>query len=215
VTSYAITGLEAEAKIARRAGIRAVVIGGGRERRAAALTRAIAEGATGFISFGIAGGLDPRLRPGAVLLPEMVHSEAGESYPVDVEWRRLMIARIPDGIGGSLYGAETVVATAREKRALFDRTKSIAVDLESAAVASAAATSGIPFIVLRTVADPAHRSLPRAAVKGLTGEGKVAFGAVFGHLARRPHQLPALLFIAVDTRKALAAIHVAAPAVRR
>lgn len=215
MTSYAITGLAAEARIARRAGVRAVVIGGSRDRRAEGVAAAIAAGATELISFGIAGGLDPRLKPGTVLLPEMVHTETGEQYPVDAEWRREMIARIPDAVGGALYGAEGVVATAREKRAVFDRTKSVAVDLESAAVAREAAKNGIPFIILRTVADPAHRSLPRAAVKGLTDAGKVAFGAVVGHLARRPHQLPALLFIAVDTRRALAAIHAAAAAVRR
>jgi len=215
VTTCAITGLEAEARIARRAGVHAVTIGGGRERRGAAIERIVAEGATGLVSFGIAGGLDPRLRPGSVLVPETVYAETGEAYSVDADWRRLMIGRIPDGIGGALYGAETVVATSREKRALFARTGSVAVDLESAAVARIAAKCGIPFIVLRTVADPAHRSLPRAAINGLTGEGKVAFSAVVGHLTRRPHQLPALLVIAVDTRRALAAIHDAAHAVRR
>jgi hopanoid-associated phosphorylase len=207
MTTFVVAGLEAEAKIARRAGLRTIIAGGSKERRAAAIAQAIAEGATGLISFGIAGGLDPRLKPGTVLLPEMVHTEAGEAFAADETWRRRMLAHVPDAVAGAMYGAEAVVARVAEKKSLFDRTKAVAVDLESAAVARAAARAGIPFIVLRTVADPAHRALPQAAVRGLTGEGKVAYGSVFGHLARKPHQFPSLLFIAFETRRALTAIY--------
>ncbi len=213
MTTIVVTGLEAEARIARRAGLRAIVANGTPGRRVAAIAQAIAEGATGLISFGIAGGLDPRLAPGTVLLPGTVHTEAGEAYDTDAPWRRRLMSHIPGAISGAIYGAETVVARVAEKKSLFDRTKAIAVDLESAAVARAAAQAGIPFIVLRSIADPAHRNLPQAAVLGLTGEGKVAYGAVFGHLARRPHQFPGLLFVALDARRALAAIHaIAEPA---
>ncbi len=207
MTTFVITGLEAEARIARRAGLPTVVAGGARETRAASIERVIAKGATGLISFGIAGGLHPKLQPGTVLLPETVHTEAGEAFVTDERWRRRLLAHIPGAASGAIYGAEAVVARVAEKKALFDRTRAVAVDLESAAVARAAAGAGIPFVVLRTVADPAHRSLPKAATFGLTSEGKVAYGVVFGHLVRKPHQVPALLMIALQTRRALSAIY--------
>jgi hopanoid-associated phosphorylase len=207
VTTFVVTGLEAEAKIARRAHLPAIVAGGSTESRTASIDRAIEKGATGLISFGIAGGLHPKLVPGTVLLPEMVYTEAGEAFATDQPWRRRLLAHIPDAASGAIYGAETVVATVSEKKALFDRTQAVAVDLESAAVARAAAKAGIPFIVLRTVADSAHRALPKAALLGLTAEGRVAYGTVFGQLARKPHQVPALLMIALHTRRALAAIY--------
>ncbi|HEX4111260.1 MAG TPA: nucleoside phosphorylase [Stellaceae bacterium] len=207
MTTFVVAGLEAEAKIARRAGLRTIVACGSKERRATSIAQAIADGATGLISFGIAGGLDPRLKPGTVLLPQVVHTEAGEAFVADAAWRHRMLAHVPDAVAGAIYGAEAVVARVSEKKSLFDRTQAVAVDLESAAVARAAARAGIPFIVLRTVADPAHRTLPQAAVFGLTGEGRVAYGLVFGHLARRPHQFPSLLFIAIETRRALTAIY--------
>jgi adenosylhomocysteine nucleosidase len=213
MTTFVVTGLEVEARIARRAGLQALVASGTPARRASAVAQAIAAGATGLISFGIAGGLDPRLAPGAVLLPDIVHTEAGESFETDAPWRSRLMAHIPGAISGAIHCAEAVVARAEEKKSLFDRTNAIAVDLESAAVARAAVDARIPFIVLRAVADPAHRNLPQAAVSALNGEGKVAYGAVFGNLARRPHQFPGLLFLALDARRALAAIHaIAKPA---
>jgi adenosylhomocysteine nucleosidase len=206
MTTFVVTGLEVEARIARRAGLRTIVAGGKPERRAATIAQAIAAGATGLISFGIAGGLDPKLPPGTVLLPETVSTEAGETFATDEVWRQRLQAYIPGALGGTFYGAEAVVARVAEKQSVFLRTKAVAVDLESAPVGRAAAHAGIPFVVLRAIADPAHRNVPHAAARALTDEGTVAYGAVFGHLARNPHQFPILLFIARDTRRALTAI---------
>jgi adenosylhomocysteine nucleosidase len=207
MTTFVVTGLEVEARLARRAGLRTVVAGGRPERRAATIAKAVAEGATGLISFGIAGGLDPKLTPGTVLLPETVYTESGETFVADPAWRRRLLAHIPGAASGAIYGAEAVVARAVDKKSVFGRTKAVAVDLESGPVARAAAQAGIPFVVLRAVADPAHRNLPRAAILGLSDEGRVAYGTVLGQMARNPHQFPALLFIALETRRALTAIH--------
>ncbi len=213
MSTIVVTGLEIEARIARRAGLRALVVGGKPEKRAATIADAIAAGATGLISFGIAGGLDPKLVPGTVLLPETVHTDRGETFVADEKWRRRLMAQIPSAIPGAIYGGEAVVSRVSDKRILFGRTKALAVDLESGPVARAATAAGIPFIVLRSVADPAHRNLPHAAVLGLNDKGRVAYGAVFGQMVRNLHQLPALLFTAMETRRALTAMHaIAEPA---
>ncbi len=213
MSTIVIAGLEIEARIARRAGLRTLVVGGKPEKRAAGIADAIASGATGLISFGIAGGLDPKLVPGTVLLPETVHTDRGEMFVADDKWRRRLLTHIPGAVSGAIYGGEAVVSRVADKRALFGRTKALAVDLESGLVARAATAAGIPFVVLRSVADPAHRNLPRAAVLGLNDEGRVAYGAVFGQMLRNLHQFPALLFTAFETRRALTAMHaIAEPA---
>jgi adenosylhomocysteine nucleosidase len=56
------------------------------------------------------------------------------------------------------------------------------------------------------VADPAERALPPAALIGLDAAGRPALGRVLLSLVRQPAQLPALLQLARDTRRALAAL---------
>ena len=67
-----ITGLTAEARIAARCGGLLRAGGGtpaGAERAARQL---VAEGAGALVSFGLAGGLDPALRPGALVVPARI-----------------------------------------------------------------------------------------------------------------------------------------------
>src|SRR4051812_43391485 len=147
-----VVGLAAEARIARRLD-RSVAIGGGMVAGAeSAVRRLIDEGADALISLGLAGGLEPALRPGALIVPSAVIAD-DKRYPADptlMQW-----------LGGStshlILGADAVVASAAEKRRLRERTSAAAVDLESGAVARAAAMHGLPFAVLRAICDPAER----------------------------------------------------------
>src|SRR5215469_12254574 len=143
-----VVGMRAEARIARRCWSR-VAIGG------EAAGGLLDGGATALLSFGLAGGLDPTLRPGAVVVPEAVISR-GVRYATaeDVDG----LARPGHDI--LLLGADTPVATIEEKRRLWGETGAAAVDLESGEVARVATERGVPFGVLRVVCDPAARSLP-------------------------------------------------------
>ncbi len=47
----------------------------------------------------------------------------------------------------------------------------LAIDMESAAVAEAAAEAGVPFLVLRVIADPADRAIPPVALHGVAPDG--------------------------------------------
>jgi acyl CoA:acetate/3-ketoacid CoA transferase alpha subunit len=69
-----------------------------------------------------------------------------------------------------------------------------------------AGASGLPFGVLRVIADPAERNIPAAALAGMRSDGEIDFLAVLASLANRPGQLPALLRLAADTRRAMAAL---------
>lgn len=210
----AITGLEAEARIVRRVGLTAVASGGIAERAHAFAEACLAEGADALVSFGIAGALAPHLSAGALLLPRCVVDEAGTRYRVDEAWRSrvaaMLVAAGMPAEEDDILGAAEAVASAVHKAALFQKTRAIAVDLESHIVARVATHAARPFLVLRAVADPASRALPPAAVNGIDEKGAPALGRVLASVLRDPRQISALLQLALDTRKALFALRSAA-----
>ena len=218
MTVVAITGLEAEARIVRGRGF-AVRVTGARPERAAALVAALlAEGASALLSFGIAGALAPGLASGTILLPRRVLGEAGDALAADTAWHaRVQAALRARGIGAvedDLLGARVIVAASAAKAALHRRTGAIAVDLESGIVAAAAARAGVPFLALRAVVDPAGFTLPPAALIGIDETGRAAVLPVLRSVLRRPGQSAALLRLALHTRRALAALARAAPALQ-
>jgi hopanoid-associated phosphorylase len=212
----AVCGLAAEARLARRAGLGAVAAGGDAELTAAQLKPLLAQGAAGLVSFGICGGLDPALAPGTVLLPRAVRTAGGARYPVDPAWHRALLAALRDAAiptrEGESLGTSGISATAAAKAESFRALGVSAVDMESHHAAAIAEAAGMPFLVLRAVADPAARDLPPAALIGLDGEGRPRLAAVLRSLLRSPGQLPALLRLARETRIALAALERAAEA---
>jgi adenosylhomocysteine nucleosidase len=194
-----VVGLAAEARIAARLG--PVLAGGGQPEGAeAAAERLVAAGATALISFGLCGGLDPALRPGDLVVPDTIMTD-NDRYDTDT--------RLAGHLGtpaGTLYAAGTAVAHPDGKAALFARTRAVAVDLESGAVARVAARHGLPFAVLRAVCDPANLGLPPAALVALDAHGAVAPLRVVASLLARPGQLGTLLRLARAATKARAAL---------
>jgi adenosylhomocysteine nucleosidase len=212
----AVTGLAAEARIARGIGLRAVAGGGDPARTVAIIKRLIGDGATGLVSFGICGGLDPALASGALIVPGAIRTENQERRPVAGRWHRALVAGLGvAGISaatGDLLGAASIADTPARKAALFAATSAIGVDLESHLVAVAAGEAGLPFVVVRVVADPAGHPLPPAVLVGLDHQGRPALGAVLASLARAPGQITDLIRVGADTRRALAALRRAAHA---
>ena len=201
-----VTGLEAEAKIARRAGFGAVV-GGGDHRRTVKLVEEAAPAAGCLVSFGIAGALAASLKAGDIVLSTEIIDKDRRWFSSDA--LRPRIAELAREIGateGPVLGARRVLATEAEKRRAWQETGAIAVDLESVVVARTAAVLGIPFVVLRAIADPASRDLPPAALVPLGSDGKPAIGRVLASVLRHPQQLPTLLGVAREARRALQAL---------
>ena len=206
----AVTGLDAEARIARRAGWEAVAGAGDAARTRSLIDLALKDGAEALVSFGIAGGLAPGLPNGALILPKTVVEADGTSHSADETWHANLIGLLGPGIEeGAILGAASIAATSADKAELFSRTKAVAVDLESHLVARAASAAGIPWVIIRTVADPAVRDLPSAALIPLNPLGKPALPAVLRAVARKPGQIPALLTLARETKAALATLTLA------
>ena len=81
-------------------------------------------GCDALVSFGLAGGLDPTLRPGTLIVPSAVIAGDSEGHATDQELSRLL--------GGATtwrarsLGADAVVGSVEEKRRLHGRTPAAA-----------------------------------------------------------------------------------------
>ena len=200
-----VTGLRAEAAIARRCAHLVASTGG---RPADAELKAgelIERGAVALVSFGVAGGLAPQLAPGAVVVATGVIVR-NATIATDAAWCARLVEALPRAVAGPVLGGDRVIARAQQKAELFRRTGALAVDLESGGVARVAANSGIPFAVVRAIADSAASDLPPAALVGLDRHGRIDVGAVLGSLWREPGQLGQLVATACDTRAAFSAL---------
>lgn len=205
MTLGVITGMRAEAAIVRRH-TKLVASTGGRLMEAD--TRAsdlIQRGATALMSFGLAGGLDPALAPGTLVIASAVLVRHA-TIETDAAWRARLIAALPEAHTGLMLGGDRILGTVAQKAGLFTRTSALAVDLESGGVARAASAARVPFVVLRAVADPAARNLPPAALIGLDPAGGIALGAVLASLWRDRSQIPQLMQVGRDARAARAAL---------
>lgn len=199
----AATGLKAEARIAERSeGVVAVAGGGDEARLASLIGRAIADGARGIVSFGIAGALQPGLMPGTCVVGLSVVSE-GQSFPADERWSSRMLASLPDAVGGVVAGTSKAIADVKAKAAAYEATGAVVVDMESHVVARIAREHSLPFAVMRVIADTAVQRLPPAAVGGLKPDGSPDIAGVLRSLVSEPGQLPDLIRTALATRRAM------------
>jgi adenosylhomocysteine nucleosidase len=180
---------------------------GGDADRARAEARALAaRGVAGLVSFGMATGLAPVLRPGDLVLADSVVLPSGEAVPTDPAWRGALAERLR-AIGIALRvariaGDERPLIAADEKRRAFQATFAAAIDTESHAVAEVARQAQLPLLVVRAVAEPAE--LTRCAV--LAREGEASALAVAARLIGRPWELPAVWRSAQNGKLALAVL---------
>jgi adenosylhomocysteine nucleosidase len=201
---------EARSLLGRRAAIGSVVdlsssivvaVGG---LGAAAAARAAIDladsGVTALMSWGTAGGLDPALAAGALLLPrEVLSASDGARYVVDPAWhgrlQRGLAGVSPVAAGGLMTVAEPLVSVSAKRKA-FARNKVDGIDMESSAIAAVAIARGLPFAVVRAVLDAADRGLPEVVQISLDKAGNLRPKAIAAALLRRPQDLLGMLLIA-------------------
>jgi adenosylhomocysteine nucleosidase len=190
------------------------VSGMGGALAAAAARRLVDAGASGLMSFGLAGGLDPSLSAGRVVLPDDIISRDGTRIPASAEWRRhlgLAIAHLNPATGGKLLTSARPIATIADKAAAFGDTGAVAVDMESLAVAEIAASRGLPFIAVRVVVDGAADRLP-ASIAAASRGGPLRVLPLIGGLIAAPRDLPDLIRLARRYRVAIRSLEAVARA---
>ena len=162
------------------------------------LERVLAEGRpSAILSLGICGALDPGLKVGDLVIASTVND-----VPTDAEWTSRLSRALPFARVGAVFAGSGMIADSSAKSTLHGQTGAIAVDMES----QAAASSGIPFAVLRAVSDTAGQGLPKAARVGLKSDGNPDIAAVLRSLLADPRQLPDLIRLAHHAEMAYRAL---------
>lgn len=204
-----ICGLKSEAAVVRAAApagkVRVGISGANAKRAEDIAAKMCREGARAVISIGVSGGLSPHLATGDLVLGDTIRTKSGEEFFAS---RSLIASLETAGLTvviqrATLFGSDVIIASAREKAALFERYAAVAVDMESHGAARAARAAGVPFAAVRAIADPASRALPPAALHAVTPDGGTRVFSVLLECARAPGQFPALLQLGSDSNKAL------------
>jgi len=201
-----VTGLVQEARIAAGPGMAVICSSSNPAQLRALLTVVDPESIRGVISFGVAGGLDPTLRSGDVVVATEVL--AGDArWGAGLSLSDDLIDKLTSGrrrvVRGSLAGAEEVVTGRSCKAALHSETGAAAVDMESHIAAAYAAEAGLPFAALRVISDPAHRALPAIARAAIKPNGQIDVAAILRGIVRNPATVRALVSTGLDFNRAL------------
>jgi len=201
-----VTGLLQEARIAAGPGMAVICSSSDPQQLRALLTVFDPQTIRGVISFGVAGGLDPSLKSGDVVVATEVM--AGDTrWLAGLSLSEDQIAGIALGrrrvVRGGLAGVEEVVAAQSSKAALRSVTGAAAVDMESHIAAAYAAENDLPFAALRVISDPATRALPALARTAIKPNGDIDLRMIFQGVVRNPRTLRALVSTGIDFNRAL------------
>lgn len=172
----------------------------------------VSQGVSQLISWGCAAALAAHLNPGDLVLAENVLSLDGE-YPVDPSWQQACHRLLSGSVvveSGRLFTSKQLVSSSLEKQQIQQQTSAIALDMETAAIAQVAQQHGLPFLVVRAIADPASMDLPQAVAYALNADGHVELTKLLSFLFRHPSELPGLIKLGLHFSAAKKTLLVAA-----
>jgi hopanoid-associated phosphorylase len=204
-----VTGMAKEMRLAAGPGLVSVVSGGDTGRLRRLLADREEPGCRAVLSFGLAGGLDPDLASGDVIVATATVSgdERWPAHPAIAE--SLAASLSAGGVRAGLAeiaGVDAPVLSASAKATIRRATGAAAVDMESHVAAAFAARHGLIFAALRIICDPASRTLPPVVANALRSDGGVDHFAMLASLLRQPTQLAALTRIAGEARTSFRAL---------
>jgi adenosylhomocysteine nucleosidase len=181
------------------------VSGMGSEAAAHAAQALVEAGAGALVSWGMAGGLDPSLTAGTLLLPTEIVGRDGQAIETSRPWRERLSAAVScqlRAIPGKLVTSARAVGSVADKAALFRETGAAAVDMESLAVAEVAVARHVPFVAVRVIVDSAGDVLPKSVMSAADAAGHLRLWRLLAALALAPADLPALIRLARRYREA-------------
>lgn len=163
-----------------------------------------------ILSVGFAGGLEPSLRVGDMVLGEPVlePTVSGHWWPaVGLATQAAIAARRAHVVlhAGPVLSVSRVETTPAAKAAVAFGSPAVAIDMESARVARAAAELAVPFLAVRVISDAAGDRLPDEPWRLLTPDDAPLRHAI-GYVLRRPRSLPTLIRTGLRARRASAVL---------
>lgn len=145
-----------------------------RERLRRAVELGLAAPWKRLILAGFAGGLDPALGVGSLVI-----DRAGG-------------VALSRAVSGKIITSLHTLETPGQKAEAFRETGALAVEMESRAVGEFAHAHGLPLVQLRAITDPAGEALPVPTEVWFDLEmQKPRPGALLGYLALHPERIPA------------------------
>jgi adenosylhomocysteine nucleosidase len=153
-------------------------------------TRRHCAGTDLIVSTGCCGGLVDQAPAGTLVIPQRVLYKEEEAPPPDITWQdRAHGIAEKQGLRlaiGPLITVDKALQSPHAKRDCHRRTGALAVDMETAAIARAAAEMDVPYVSIRVVLDGVEDILPEINPTNSKGQLRPS-GLV--QMARRPRNL--------------------------
>jgi nucleoside phosphorylase len=154
------------------------------------------------VTLGFAGGLVNSLKLGDIVLADHVLDQRtgerfecnGELWPVETAHR------------GGLLSATEVITSAVEKGSLAAQWGAVAVDMESAGVARAAAESGVAFAAIKAISDTSVKSISFDFARCWSDDTRLSFRKIIREGVRTPTAIRDLWMLARGARVASRAL---------
>ncbi len=199
-------------KLARNIAVVQAGVGTGAARKAASLL--VEAGAVRLVSTGVAGGLDPSLKAGDIVVATTVLSprKSGSAYIMrcdqhlsDAIAQRLETQGL-DVKRGPVFTSSAALCSVDEKRRLFRETGALVVDMEASGLAGAALGFGASVVVIKVVCDDADQAVPEELAGALREDGSVNIMKIFSAVLKNPRIAKRLMAIDANFRKATASL---------
>ena len=144
------------------------------------------------VLFGYAGGLDPKLESGDVVV-EISSPKNNLPNFSDIYDRQCKV--------GSFFAQDAIASTPEEKKKLFEITKCDAVDMESSSLTQVCASYGISVIIIKAISDTQTTRLPVDFSKFMQERGRVKLISLILHIITHPWIIPGMLNLASANKK--------------
>ena len=184
-----------------------LISGIGSEKARLAAERMVDSGFNALISWGTAGALAADIRPGALIIPETIITGEGVVFHTAKNWRTSVVRRLKDCPSdiylGQVSDSMHVLTQGSEKYRLREHTDSLAVDMESAAIAEVAREKQTPFISIRSISDASTMSIPDSVMKFTGPYGEIRIHKLMTSLMKHPADIPGLISLSRGYRAAV------------
>ena len=156
----------------------------------------------GLVTIGFAGGLVDSLNPGDIVLPHhVIDQRTGERFDCSDE-----LWPVSNAHRGGLLSATSFIASAEEKRVLAGKWGAVAVDMESAGVARAAAERGVAFSAIKAITDNSVNSISFDFASCRSDDNKLSFWKIIREGMRTSQTIRDMWMLAKGARVASRAL---------